>query len=188
MILLICPNLKTMNMKLNLIAAIIFTISASMIFGQEIKFADLATAERGDFTSYLASDGAVYKIGDRVNIGVPSSNKTFAFITDGDGYLVPITNLTAYASGTETEIKRIYVYGSKRAGYSVGFRTKGYTGLSNYTIQFENALSVGEVKGFGLYSDEALDQLKKAKDKLDLGIITQEEFDKLKAELAKYIK
>jgi hypothetical protein len=188
MILLICPNPKTMNMKLNLIAAIIFAISASMIFGQEIKFADLATAERGDFTSYLASDGAVYKIGDRVKIGVPSSNKTFAFITEGDGYLVPITNLTAYASGTETEIKRIYVYGSKRAGYSVGFRTKGYTGLSNYTIQFENALSVGEVKGFGLSSDDALEQLKKAKDKLDLGLITQEEFDKLKAELSKYIK
>jgi hypothetical protein len=177
-----------MKMKLNLIAAFIFSISASIVTGQEIKFADLATAERADLASYLASDGAVYKIGDRVKIGVPSSNKTFAFITEGDGILVPITSLTSFASGTETEIKRIYVYGSKRVGYSVGFRTKGYTGLSNYTIQFENALSVGEVKGFGLSSDDALDQLKKAKDKLDLGLITQEEFDKQKAELAKYIK
>ena len=175
-------------MKLNLILAAIFSISATMVFGQEINFADLATAERGEFTSYLASDGAVYKIGDRIKIGVPSSNKTFAFITEGDGILLPITNLTAFSSGTETEIKRIFVYGSKRAGYAVSFRTKGYTGVSNYTIQFENALSVGEVKGFGLSSDDALDQLKKAKDKLDLGLITQEEFDKLKAELAKYIK
>ena len=175
-------------MKLNLIAALIFSISASIVTGQEIKYTDLATAERGEFTSYLASDGAVYKIGDRIKIGVPSSNKTFAFITEGDGILLPITNLTAFSSGTETEIKRIWVYGSKRAGYAVSFRTKGYTGVSNYTIQFENALAVGEVKGFGLSSDDALDQLKKAKDKLDLGLITQEEFDKLKAELAKYIK
>lgn len=74
------------------------------------------------------------------------------------------------------------------AGYSVSFRTKGTTGLSNYNVQFENALSNGEVKGFGLSSDDALAQLKKGKDKLDLGLITQEEYDKLKADLTKYIK
>ena len=47
---------------------------------QEINYKDLATAERGEYTSYVASDGGVYKIGDRIKIGVPSSNKTFAFI------------------------------------------------------------------------------------------------------------
>jgi hypothetical protein len=78
--------------------------------------------------------------------------------------------------------------GSKRTGYSVTFRTKGATSISNYTIQFENALSTGEVKGFGKTSDEALSELKKAKDKLDLGLINQEEFDRLKSELSKYIK
>jgi hypothetical protein len=31
-------------------------------------------------------------------------------------------------------------------------------------------------------------ELKKAKDKLDLGVITQEEYDKIKIELLKYIK
>jgi len=156
---------------------------------QEIKYSDLATSSRGVFSSYVASDGAVYKIGDRIKIGVPSSNKTFAFITFGDGLLVPITNLTADYSGEETEIKKIFVVGTKRSGYSVSFRTKGFTGISpNYTIRFENALSTGEVKGFGKTSDEALSELKKAKDKLDLGLITQEEFDNLKAELRKYIK
>ena len=77
---------------------------------QEIKFTDLATAERGEYTSYIGSDGGVYKIGDRIKIGVPSSNKTFAFITEGDGMLLPITNLTVAASGQETEIKRISRY------------------------------------------------------------------------------
>jgi hypothetical protein len=157
-------------------------------FGQQINYADLTTSQRGEFTSYVGSDGAVYKIGDRVKIGVPSSNKTFAFISEGDGFIIPVTNLTAVSSGTETEIKRIYVMGNKRSGYSVVFRTKGITGLSNYTIQFENALSTGEVKGFGLSSDDALSELKRYKDKLDLGLISQEEFDKKKAELSKYIK
>ena len=160
-------------MNIKLITALFITVTASL-FGQEIKFADLATAQRGEFTSYLGSDGAVYKIGDRVKIGVPSSDKTFAFITQGDGLLTPITYLNASSSGTETEIKRIAVVGNKRAGYSVSFRTKGIIALSNYSIQFENALSTGEIKGFGLSSDDALAQLKKGKDKLDLGLITQE--------------
>jgi len=175
-------------MKIKLVITFFLTIAASTVVGQEIKFTELASAQRGEFTSYLGSDGAVYKIGDRIKIGVPSSNKTFAFITEGDGFIIPITNLYASSSGTETEIKKIFVIGNKRAGYSVSFRTKGLTGLSNYTIQFENALSTGEVKGFGFSSDDALAQLKKGKDKLDLGLITQEEFDKLKTELTKYIK
>lgn len=158
-------------------------------FGQEIKHSELATTtSKGEFTSYVGSDGGIYKIGDRIKIGVPSSNKTFAYISEGDGFLLPITNLTASASGQETEIKRIYVVGNKRAGYSVSFRTKGITGLSNYTVQFENALSTGEIKGFGKTSDDALAELKKAKDKLDLGLITQEQFDTLKSELSTYIK
>lgn len=146
---------KYLSMKIKLVIALLFTISVSRVFGQEIKYADLPTAKRGEFTTYVGSDGAVYKIGDRVKIGFPSSNKAFAFITEGDGCLLPITNLAASSSGTETEIKKIFVVGNKRSGYSVSFRTKGVTGLSNYTVQFENALSTGEVKGFGLSSDDA---------------------------------
>jgi hypothetical protein len=175
-------------MKVTFILAFLCLITSSAVFGQEIKYADLATAKRGEYTSYVGTDGAVYKIGDRIKIGVPSSNKTFAFITEGDGLILAITNLLASASGTETEIKRIYVSGNKRAGYSVSFRTKGITGLSNYTIQFENALSTGEIKGFGLSSDDALAQLKKAKDKLDLGLITQADYDKIKSDMSAYIK
>lgn len=162
---------------------------AQVAFSQKIKQSDLATTtSRGEFTSYEGSDGGIYKIGDRIKIGVPSSNKTFAFITEGDGMLLPITNLNASASGQETEIKRIFVVGNKRAGYSVSFRTKGISGVSNYTIQFENALSTGEIRGFGMTSDEALAELKKAKDKLDLGLISQEQYEEVKKEMIKYIK
>ncbi|AIN75126.1 hypothetical protein O8E88_001266 [Flavobacterium psychrophilum] len=173
-----------MNFKLLVLAFFTSIIS----FSQEINFKDLSTSSRGEFTSYISQDNATYKVGDRVKIGFPSSNKTFAFITEGDGLLSPITNLTSTSSGQETEIKNIFIIGNKRAGYSVTFRTKGITGFSNYTIQFENALSTGEIKGFGKTSDEALTELKKAKDKLDLELITKEEFDKSKSELAKYIK
>lgn len=100
----------------------------------------------------------------------------------------PLQPLPVAQSGTETEIKRIFVGGNKRIGYSISMRTKGVIGLLNYTIQFENAMSTGEIKCTGLKSDEALAELKKAKDKLDLGLITQEEYDLKKAELTPYIK
>lgn len=38
-----------------------------------------------------------------------------------------------------------------------------------------------------LTSDEAIQELKKAKEKLDLELITQEEYDKIKEELKQYI-
>lgn len=161
----------------------------SILFSQEIKYSDLSTiSERGEYTSYIGSDGGVYKVGDKIRIGVPSSNKTFAYITQGDAILTAMEPVPASQSGTETEIKRIFVGGSKRTGYSVSMRTKGVIGTLNYTIQFENALSTGEIKGTGMTSDQALAELKKAKDKLDLGLITQEEYDKIKAELTPFIK
>ena len=155
---------------------------------QEVKFTDLAFTSKGKFNSYVASDRGVYKIGDRIKIGTPSSNKTFAFIRSGDGILTPFNDLPAFASGTETEIKKILVKGNKRTGNSVYFITKGMNAWLNYTIEFENALSVGEVKGFGKTSNEAIAELKRAKDKLELGLITQKEFDGIKSELIKYIK
>ena len=82
-------NLKVIMMTL------MMSLMTMASFGQELKHSDLSTTTRGEYTSYVASDGAVYKIGDRIKIGVPSSNKTFAFITEGDGLLFPITNLTA---------------------------------------------------------------------------------------------
>lgn len=166
---------------------LVCTMSTIISFGQKIKYSDLGTVTKGDFDSYLSKDNAVYKIGDRLKIGFPSSNKTFAYISYGDGIFIAIKPLPASSSGQETEIKKILVSGTKRAGYSVYFRTKGITGLTNYTIQIENAISSGEVKSFGMTSDEALAALKKAKDKLDLGLITQEEYDKIKADLVKYI-
>src|SRR4030042_5890369 len=93
----------------NILTLVLFTMMSSYIFSQELKYSDLSGEERpqGEFTSYVSKDGSVYKIGDRIKIGVPSSNKTFAFITEGDGVLLPITQLTASSSGQETEIKRI---------------------------------------------------------------------------------
>lgn len=168
---------KLLAMK-KLFTLLLITISISG-FTQTVNFNEIATISgRGEYTSYISKDGTLYKIGDKIKIGFPSSNKTFAFIYKCD----------INASGNDTEIVKIYIVGTKRIGYSVSFRTKGPTGLANYSVSIENAIATKEIKSNVISSDDALAELKKSKDKLDLGIFTQEQYDIKKTELIKYIR
>jgi hypothetical protein len=112
-------KLEIMKNVLNSLILLLFVFMCADLFSQEIKYSDLSGSERpkGEITSYVGKDGAVYKIGDRIKIGVPSSGKTFTYITEGDGMLIAVTPLLAKSSGQETEIKKIIITGSKRTGF-----------------------------------------------------------------------
>ena len=154
----------------------------------EITSAKERPSYNGDITEYVAKDGSVYKIGDKITIGVPSSNKTFAFLTSGDGLMTPFVPLEIGVSGQKTEIMKFRIAGTRRAGFTISIKAKSSTGMGNYNVDFENAILNGEIKSFGMTSDEALGELKKSKDKLDLGLISKEEYEAKKAELVKFIK
>ena len=86
---------------------------------------------RGSFQSYVAKDGSVFKVGDRVNFKTPSgTNGRFVSITKVmiDGSMYPVGSELVNSS---SEIKKIRVGGNKRSGYKVTFQTKGYTGIDN---------------------------------------------------------
>ena len=158
-------------------------------YSQNISFSDLDTNKRpkGKFESYTSKSGDIYKVGDTLKIGTPSSgNGRFLYLTSVDisGQQLPVR---ANVSNTNAEIKKIRVAGSKRAGWKVTFQLKA-TAVSNYFIFAEDGFSSGELVSFGMTSDQALQDLKRAKDKLDLGIITQDEYDTIKSKLLKYIK
>jgi len=172
--------------KLLFILMFLFSI---MVQAQILNYADLSVGRpQGPFESYISKTGDTYSVGDTLVIGNPSgTNGRFVFIYDLD-----VTGSMFYPnsgiSHTNSVIKKIRVAGSKRAGWKVSLQTKGLTGLSNHFFNLEDAIESGEVVSKGFSSDAALAKLKNEKDKLDLGIITQEEFDKKKAELIKYIK
>lgn len=168
-----------------------FKSDAEQAANNNIDYATVMAAPAGVnkyYTSYTDKTGAVYKVGDTITIGMPSSNKSFAFIQEGDGILTALHPASTNISGQRQEIKKIWVAGNKRVGYHAWFRTKGAIGLLNCSVQVENAIGSGEIKSFGMTSDEALTELKKCKDKLDLGLITQDQYDKKKADLSKFIK
>ena len=166
------------------------TSISMLVYGQEVNYNDIqnGTVTKGQFESYVAKDGSVYKVGDKIQFGSPSgTNGKFVIIQKMD-IAGTVYVVGPEAINTSAEIKKIRITGTSRAGYKANFQTKGMTGVDNYFLNIEDAIAVGEIKSFGMTSDEALAALKKAKDKLDLGLISQEEYDKIKAELTPYIK
>lgn len=167
-------------------------------FSQTVKFSELTNdrADREDFKTYISKDGATYNVGDTIQILSPSkSNGEFDAIScriEGDKLytIYPVkSNMennnrvieSIFAtSGNATRPSKVIFHFKKQASYSET--------VFLYYVDIEKAIKIGEVKAFGMSSDEALAELKKAKDKLDLGVLTQMEYDAVKANLLKYIK
>ncbi|MCQ2369176.1 MAG: hypothetical protein MJ007_01725 [Paludibacteraceae bacterium] len=146
-----------------------------------------------EYQEYVASDGHTYKVGDKLTFGVPSSGKTYAYITSElsmANYALnggAMQGVNAQMGGRDMVIKKISIQRSKQMGAMVSIR--GYiSGMGGFLIQIENALNSGEIVSLGMTSDKALAELKNAKDKLELEVITQQEFDSIKALLKPYIK
>jgi hypothetical protein len=135
----------------------------------------------GDIGTYISKSGETFKVGDTITIG-SSKHIEFANIWQNAGLsYYPIENSAAGSKVIVKSIKAqsrvVYLNTTKPSGYVYGLR-----------IKLESALEVGEVASKQLTSSEALQLLKNEKDKLDLGLITQEEYEKRKAELSKFIK
>ncbi len=172
-------------MKAILMITVLMLIT-SLVNAQDISYTEVATAKKGKIDSYTSKNGTVYKPGDKIKIGKPFHGNTFTFITQGDGLLTPIEILTSSAMGEQVEIKSVWVSGLKKSGFFVSIWAKSGT-ISGYGINLEKAIESGEIVSNVMTSDEALTELKKAKDKLDLGLITAEQYEKIKSELSKII-
>ena len=166
------------------------SLLTNLIIAQQIKFEDVKNGGdiKGQYSSYVGSDGYEYKVGETIDFGLGSGmNGRFVIITSIDiaGNILPVNS---NAMNRSFEIKKIRVIGNQKQGYKVQFQSKGLTGVDNYFFILEDAMQVGEVNFKGMTSEKAMIELKKAKDKLDLGLITQQEYENIKSELVKYIK
>ena len=157
-------------------------------------------------------DGSVLGIGDKMRYGVPSGTNqststqaglfsssttrtnNFTYIMMGRmgaAMMGGITYLPENFKGRDAEIENIKLYKSKKEGKphgaSIIFNNPG---MDITVLDLAFALQYGEIINpkAGMTSEQALAELKKAKDKLDLGLITQQQFDSLKVVLSKIIK
>jgi hypothetical protein len=180
-----------------LLTILLISVSSTIVAQKTITYEEMKTITKGAFENiecdvYTAKDGFSYKVGDTLKIGRPSSNKTFAYITSGATAAALAGKapepLGANSSGDNTIIKKIAVGGTKKAGFKIYVVGKGNCGMCpNNMIDFEEALATGEIQSKGMSREQAIAKLKEAKDLVDLGMMSKEDFEKLKLELTPII-
>jgi hypothetical protein len=135
------------------------------------------------YDEYLSKDGYLYKVGDAIKINKPVTGDKFSFISDRFSQI----QASSMMIGKDMVIKNIIVIGFKNTGYELCMTITNTT-TADHILKFESAINFGEIISKGMTSDEALSELKKAKDKLDLGLILKEDYELKKKELTKFIK
>jgi hypothetical protein len=135
------------------------------------------------YDEYLSKDGYLYKVGDIIKINKPINGDKFSFINDRFSQI----QASSMMIGKDMIIKNIIVTGFKNTGYELCM-TINNPMTADYILKFESAISYGEIISKVMTSDDALSELKKAKDKLDLGLISKEDYEVKKSELIKFIK
>tara|TARA_R110001606_G_scaffold56821_2_gene137676 strand:+ start:10094 stop:10705 length:612 start_codon:yes stop_codon:yes gene_type:complete len=154
--------------------------------------------------SLIMKDGSKIQIGDTLMLGESASKLTNTYETILFGTIGSITASSVIGTPVtkaSTSCKgNVYVATKMRCTRSFG-QVGVYIELTNVesTLKIRSwktitasqlSLLNGELINPNaiMTSDEALAELKKAKDKFDLGLLTQEEFNKLRSELAPLIK
>jgi hypothetical protein len=162
------------------IFTIILFFSFSIGFSQTAEYGKLT--KKSEYKNYITKIGDTLKVGDTLTIGIPTSDLGFTYISQG-GQRVSNT-----LSDKKVVVDKLKTYGTKKSGYKLYAHFKGY-GLIPVLIDYDTALEVGEIKNpyKKLTKEEAIAKLKEAKELLELGIITQEDYDKLKSEMTPII-
>ena len=180
----------------------------------EQKSANELTGKKGgdNITAYVASDGVTYTIGSTITYGYPTNGKYYLYFKDVTGSWVNAFAEDENATSAERRADREAAERvENRAGGVATIKkiqclpvdgfNKMTSGCKIYLVlnrgglactNFEEAIATKEIvvkaNQEDLDSEAALQELKKWKEKLDLQIITQEEYDAKKAELMKRIK
>lgn len=163
-------------------------------------------------TAYVASDGVTYKEGSTITYGYPTNGKYYLYFKDETGsWLNAIAEDEKSTSAERAENRERAERVENRAGGVATIKkiqclpvdpfNRKTCGCKIYLVlnrgglictNFEEAIATREVvikaNPEEVASDAALQELKKWKEKLDLQIITQEEYDAKKNELMKVIK
>lgn len=160
---------------------IAFTLTTVAGFSQVGEYNKL-TKNNQSFEEYVSKNGDVLKVGDKLTIGQALDADGFRYISQGQMKVHPTQG------GKHVTIHKIKSYGKKGSGYTMWISFKGF-GLLPVEIDYENALAANEIinpNGM-MTKQQAIDKLKESKELLDLEVISQEEYDKIKAEMIKHI-
>ena len=164
-----------------------FSITAQSYSYEELKKVEKLKEIPKEFTEYTAGNGQVFKVGDMIVWDNPmNENNVYKHIYGLDAF----GSSSAFGirnKGFESEIIKFRKGGTKRMGFEIFAVCKTPTGLDRAYISIEKALNEGEIVSNIMTREQAIAKLKESKELLDLDLMTQEEYDKIRAELTPII-
>ena len=158
----------------------------------------LTTSLNAQITEITAVDSIKYKVGDKIKMGkamngLPEFSNVIQYTKDNVSTLrkpktpaydsLVIVGITENTKENDYNVKCHYYYLKNTPDEYMT-----YTFIFNKAIKTGEAVSKNPKYFVAPTSEQALEQIKKAKEKLDLGIITKDEYDKIMNELKIYIK
>lgn len=171
------------------ILLIVTVLCSTLSFAQHVTYEEFQASKnpkKVTLDSYEASNGQVFKIGDKITLAQPSmSGDQYLNVVEND--LGTLKRINIGKKGFKAEIKKFRIYGNKRTGFFVIAVTKSPVGLTNLWVEIEPAIENGEIGTTGLNREQAIAKLKETKDLLDLEMITKEDYEKVKKELTPII-
>lgn len=191
-----------MIMKKKLLFAIImiggFTMNAQVLEYSQVKNAQKRSEINKDIFEYISENGTSFKVGDVLKIDKPTNGQSFSSMSIRMTTFEMLAlnqndiknfDYNVYArtiAKTALKIKSFVVEGDKKKGFSIAANLDGIG--HNIQARIEYGIEIGELGEHKMSSEEALAQLKSDKDKMDLGLITADEYELRKSELVKLIK
>lgn len=139
-------------------------------------------------TEYKASNSITYKVGDTIVLGRGSGHQgTFVYLKMAGWMVGTETQIGSAYSGLNVIIKKIKL--QKFKGASKMYFTVGGGNITNYSLEIEEAIATCEIKdcnspqSTAVNKNDKYDQLKKLKELLADGTLSQEEFETEKKKL-----
>lgn len=172
------------SIKLFLILLFVGLVSITAYGQSTATYNEVISKQKtGSIDKYITQNGEEFSVGDTITLGVAFRNDQFDYVQqNAEIKLYPLLNT---ASNSKVVIKKIAI----RSKSVVVNTTKPQGFVYGLIIMnFDAAVANGEIKSKIMTSDQALIELKKWKDKLDLGLISEEKYKQKKEELSKFIK
>tara|TARA_B100000953_G_scaffold255372_1_gene219152 strand:- start:16 stop:567 length:552 start_codon:yes stop_codon:yes gene_type:complete len=173
----------------------LFTLSLALISPNylsakvydQVTFEEVQNIRKGSTKSYITARGEEFNVGDTITLGYPRANECYDYIIQMPlgGAMLTTYPLCATSANATVEIKKI----NFRKGMT-GMKTTKPEGMV-YMLSIMNidaALDTGEVVSSILTRSQAIAKLKESKDLLDLDLMTESEYNTIKAELTPIIK
>lgn len=202
-------NMKTKLLFLSLFLLFVIDVKAqdldSITYEQANNLSFFENIKNGiNVKRYTTANGTIINLKDTLIIGNPalSNQKVFEYITLGkpasfDNVLFALNGQAPIKLGMNfkgmmfvVEEMKVYHYGSKKKPLSVSIILSDISGKGQLiSASYELAYTSGELKPKNqpLTREQAIAKLKESKDLLDLDMIKQADYDKIKAELTKII-